>query len=499
MLNFSEWLSNNGEIFWEGLRSASQLPLDKIKLKKRPSGVDEFEGEEFDHDNAYENCMDAGDDISYEDVYDEPIYDEPDEDPDFEYINGEEWEKENPKPEREESSSDEEYEGAVANWEEELESAQSDYDSAVQDWRDKMDGRREEMEEAIRKARDEAIDACVQEKMSDHESEQEERRIAHEEENPPDSHGGYEAKFEIKDNEYKVSIEPSGINFHGKQLKNVYEIYFEGPNGYSLTKNNDTKTALEIYNHLLASVTKMNQEEERSGSKVNGFNFSAADPAMSLMYQRFYTDYLRPADFLRVSTTLYLTRSYIREIIKTLPSSYKKEALMSILQTQRDNVIVLKNIRKEKELKRKVQLFLSKLVNTIVVVRWYGDQSRPYEGVMVKYDPTTYYYNSKILLLNKKDGSFFGKADGFSNEHLIKKTDSGDLELNFPPTKQNIDNVIRAIKNSDLQSPSLAPYANNLKEVLKKYDVPFVPEVLRKQTRTPIVGQQLAQVENKNH
>jgi hypothetical protein len=103
------------------------------------------------------------------------------------------------------------------------------------------------------------------------------------------------------------------------------------------------------------------------------------------------------------------------------------------------------------------------------------------------------------LLLNKRDGSFFGKADGFSNEHLIKKTDSGDLELNFPPTKQNIDNVIKAIKNSDLQSPSLAPYANNLKEVLKKYDVPFVPEVLRKQTRTPIVGQQLAQVENKNH
>jgi len=366
---FRSWLSEHGDLYWEGVRDISKLPMDKIELQSLDAeDNDEFEEEEFDSDSAWDSCSDNIDVDS-----DEVIYDDPDEDEDFNQQSPDSWEEENPEPDREQYKTDEEHTAAIETWKQEYDEVEKEYNVAVKNWKNEMNRRRDSQDEA----RTEAISDCVDEMRSEHESQEEERRERHEEERreSDEGKGGYSSQFTIDNDTFDVTMSREKVEYERTDLENVFGVTFRGPNGYSLTNKNTGREAIQRYNYLIASVAKMVEVEKSKGRKVNGFTFYPADPAMGLMYQKFYTDYLKPNGYLRVTSELYLTKDYIREVMSDLPDYKKKSAYSKITDTHRSVKDQLKKVRDKKALMRVVKLELSKLVGKLILITkpYYND------------------------------------------------------------------------------------------------------------------------------
>ena len=92
MKSFKNWLSVNGDLFWEmtNLKTAdtSHIHLEPV-------------GEDFDRDSAEEDCRYAVErNFDYSSFYEnEGIYEFPEDDPDFQTPTVEIWEEDHPEPE----------------------------------------------------------------------------------------------------------------------------------------------------------------------------------------------------------------------------------------------------------------------------------------------------------------------------------------------------------------------------------------------------------------
>lgn len=372
--SFRNWLVEYGDIYWEGLRDISALPLDQIDLNKVPEEEDDdFEEEGFDEDDASNDCWnDDSRDLS--DYSDETIYDDIDDDPDFDQESPEDWDESNPEPSRDKFDTDEEYNDAFEKWEGERSDVEYDYDHAVRKWEINMSEVKSRAESARENSRDEELSDCVEEKRKEHEEEQERRREEHERVKSEAPSGNYESNFKIGEDNFKVEIQRDrNISFNDEKLTGVFDIYFQGPNSYQLTGKNTASEASVRYKYLLASVAKMVQTETDEGNPVNGFTFSAAQEAMNLMYNKFYKDYLQPNGYLRVEKTVYLKKDYIREILSGSADYSKKYAYKKILSTNTEVQSLLKKIKEKKAIDRQAKKIIPTLFGKIISYKtWQG-------------------------------------------------------------------------------------------------------------------------------
>lgn len=208
---------------------------------------------------------------------------------------------------------------------------------------------------------------------------------------------GYNARFSVAGEIYGVRVFPVhkeiGDSYNGKDVE-VYDISFEGPNGYSLTgKNSGAST---IYSHLLASVVKIVNQLKSDGEQVNGFHFYPADPAMGLMYKKFYEEYLKPAGFLQVSGKVYLSRDYIKSIAQEVPSIYKK-----ILNANRNTKAEAEQVRLEKMKKRSIASLAAKMVgNAVMYKNQYDWNNATLPGILISVDSYGY---MRVIAANRLD------------------------------------------------------------------------------------------------
>lgn len=383
--SFRSWLTEYGDLFWEGIRDISALPIDKVNLVAIDKESEDFEEEPFNRDSAWDSCSESADYMDPSDYIDEPIYDDPDDDEDFDTPSTDAWMEENPEPEKESFNTDEEYTAALEKWQEEYDEIDEEYTNAVRKWEREMESRKESAQENAEAARDEAISDCVDEQEREHNQEQEARRERHEEENSHSNpeNAGYESTFTVGQDHFKVGMDREDIEYQNVTLSGVFGVTFSGPAGYSLTNKNTGGEAMQKYNHLLASVAKMVQEEKNKGRIVNGFTFYPAVPAMGLMYQKFYTDYLKPAGYMRVSPKLYLRKDYIRELMDEIPDNRKKSAYSKIVNAGREVRADLGKVRAEKSLIRTAKTTLPKLVGNLIMFKKPYSQE-PIAGLVIK-------------------------------------------------------------------------------------------------------------------
>lgn len=132
--------------------------------------------------------------------------------------------------------------------------------------------------------------------------------------------------FEIKLQKSDVSNSAFGqklfsLGFSNTEMlsyfDNVYYLSFKGPTGYRLGSGN-TKSA-EIYGNVLRTLKKL--KDERG---LDGLKFSAFDPSMQLVYERFLKSF---TDFQLVSDDkswtgnlkLYLSKSLLDQLTSRYP------------------------------------------------------------------------------------------------------------------------------------------------------------------------------------
>ncbi|RTK96675.1 MAG: hypothetical protein EKK64_03560 [Neisseriaceae bacterium] len=393
-ISFKDWVETNYDFFFlEAPVDLSRFPVDKIQFKKYDNDDEdgfipsEFEEEDFDEDYARNRCEDSYpmDDYDLNDYSYGEIFDSIEDDPNFKTQSAEEWEEENPKPERSAYDSEIEYDAAIEAWQEERDDVESDYESAVEDWHEENDRTREAAEESASEARQRDIEDCVENSRESWESEQENRRAEHEKEIenekeefrsslPP--YGSYEYEFKLNQRKYKVEIDRNTDYFKGERLIGVFDVFFEGPSTYNLTRDSSPQHAREVYSNLIASIIKFIEEEEKTGHPVNGFQFNASEPDMEIIYDLFYKNYLSKAGFVRtqiISHDFYLKKDYVREMLKRLRDFEKKDFFKGIVSSNRDKKQLIQGVRDSKSLGRENALFFQQNKNKFLYFKNPGD------------------------------------------------------------------------------------------------------------------------------
>jgi hypothetical protein len=291
-MNFKEWLSDNGDLFWEAL-DPSKMDVSKIHLEPM---VDEF-----DEDDAQRECER---DARYFDdsEYYSGVYDNWEDDPDFEApITVDSWEDDNPEPEKEDFETDEEFNDALKTWQDERDKVDAAFEEAIQDWERDMRSRRSDAEEAAETARQEEIDNCVEEKRREY----------------LDVDHGFKHTFSHDGQDFEVTFQKEPRSYNGKYLDNVFSVMFQGPEGYSTTGMAGTK-ATAIYGKLIGAVKKLIDTQD-----VEALTFTPAEPAMRIMYERFYQSFLKK-EFVRVASDFYVRRDIVKDFIKGIPAGSQK-------------------------------------------------------------------------------------------------------------------------------------------------------------------------------
>lgn len=293
-MQFKEWLQQNGLSFWEMI-DVSKVDVSDIELEDMQT---------FDEDEALEDCIHTVHDYFDDSDYYEDIYEDPSDDPNFDAETVEDWEGNNPKPERDDYESEEDFEQALDDWKQERDDAESSYDAAVEDWKVNMESERAHADSRAEQGRDQAIDNCVDNKRSDVEAE----------------HGGYRHRFEIEGKDYTVTMEREHFTLGSLKLDNVFGVLFEGPNGVRLTGTAGT-VATRIYGEMLRGIKKLMETED-----VQGFDFTPAHPSMRIMYERFYQQYMKP-EFIRVDSTHYIRSDLVKQAKETSTEAEKRDMI----------------------------------------------------------------------------------------------------------------------------------------------------------------------------
>jgi hypothetical protein len=428
-MEFKDWVTNNsdfGQWIVEFL-DVAKMSTDGVDLIKKDNS------DSFDEYEANDSCRDS---ISYDfdrSSYMDGIYDNPEEDPNFEeeygVTNPEFWLEDNPEPDEEEEPEDHE------KWQEEWQQVNDDYESAQSDWRDDMEKKKEKAEEDIDSAIDEYVSDCV-----------DEARREWERENTSSSEA--EVNFEVDGEEFTVSFE-KGTKYLGSfTLDNVWDITFKGPQGYSTTGKN--KNATLIYRNLLLSVKKLLETEE-----VNGISFSAAEPAMALVYNQFYKQFLSK-DFIRVETFTFVKRSIAKEVMDGKRGDFAKGQLKrSMLSSSRNTREKLKSIKSEKLKMR--QILQSPPIGKMFVIEYssgiYNAQTNSYTdgfvpmiitGAVQKYGRVLYTVLKFYTMDDNRRVNPIPKSHGGDLDFQKLEIEPNELEINSPALQSPLtDNVVK--------------------------------------------------------
>jgi len=351
---FNEWLkSRNLELYSEisierhidicnllEFKNLEDIPTDHIELSPEDT---------FDEDEANDDCrIEANDNWDYrESEYNSRldheigyIYSDPDEDPDFDIDNPEDWKYENPSPEdlvqmnKDHFDNQEEFEQAEEEWEKDLEDHTENYQNARDEWESEM--------EQIKQDRDDKMEEWKTEYIDDHINDCVDSRREDYEQNNAGGNLNYSWTHDDGE-EYSVGFEKeTGIlpdALGGDYIDDVWTILFSGPKGHSTTKK-DTGM-FDIYSELISAVKKLYQTED-----VNGFAFSAAEPGMALVYNKFFTRYMK--DFESVDTGLFVKKSLIQDILNDMTPEEQENYQKHLRDRGRINSSYIKQVRKDK-------------------------------------------------------------------------------------------------------------------------------------------------------
>lgn len=270
---------------------------------------------------------------------------------------------------------------------------------------------------------------------------------------------GYSARFFVAGELYGVRVHPvikkiggndNDDDYDGEKQVEVYDISFEGPNGYALTKKNSG--AGTIYTHLLGSVVKIVNQLKADGNQINGFHFFPSDPAMVLIYKKFYEEYLKPAGFLQVSGRVYLSKDYIKSIAQEVPSVYKK-----ILSANRDTKKKAEQVRLDKIEKRSIASLASKMIGNVVIYKnQYDWHDATYPGILIGIDS---YGSMQVVAANRLaaqlidlDASELFKFDPQTKRATVLAT----------PTKEVVSQLLTKIVADDRLYQRYKKYIDNV-------------------------------------
>jgi hypothetical protein len=162
--------------------------------------------------------------------------------------------------------------------------------------------------------------------------------------------------FQRKDNRYTSSFEVDGDFFtvefskqgpksiFGEYINGHYDLVFEGPNNFSTTGKGSKQ--YEIYTNVLLIIKKFFETKE-----VNILSFGAYEPAMALVYNRFFKKYLAQ-DFIQVDEETYVRKSVLKNVEKTKDPAQVEPYYKDIFDSRRKLLDRSRDLRKEKTTQR---------------------------------------------------------------------------------------------------------------------------------------------------
>lgn len=397
-MNFKDWFRG----FLLEMGDVSMMDTSRITLI--PLG-----GEEFDEEEAQQECEQN---LSYDFNFDSSVdvYDDPEDDPDFDATKPEDWEDRNPEPQEESyiyyvpnapdrdkfadqesfmqakqewlkirnffaiaqepeeanfpdqesfvaakeawSEAKREYEDEHEEWENERDEIYSNYESEKEDWQERMDRKRNIQDEERNEALSDAIWHCVKEKEKEH--------------NEENNKKGFKTKFSvntengIQDFEVEMFSEEDN-NYEGVEIPDSYTIEFSGPNNHATTGKAGT-TAPKIYSYLLLSIKKLLETQP-----VNAIAFGPAEPAMGLVYQRFYNQFLAK-DFIEAQRFFYIKKSFVKEKMQGLNREDKIYLAKKMKDKQKEAREKEAEVRQQKNEERTFKLNFPKLLHQFVYI-----------------------------------------------------------------------------------------------------------------------------------
>jgi hypothetical protein len=320
-MEFKEWLRRNGDLFWEVV-DVHAADTSEIKLDS------ENEYLSFDEELAWEDCQNELDHFDDSEYFD-GVYDSPEEDPEFDQQSPDDWKEENPKPVDNEFPTPEEFETALKKWRREYKSIRTDYNDAVEAWEQSNEEAREEAEREAETAKESALDQCVQRKRDDYYD------SLGQDEDEANAQKKYSREFSVDDESgqkqhFTVDMEPTTINVLDEKVGNCFNITFMGPKGYSLTGMSGSRSS-QVYSQLLLSVKKLTEVED-----VRGFHFVPADPAMQLIYERFYQQFMKPK-YVRINKGEFIRADVLKDLRSGMSDEERKSLASKMVATHQDN------------------------------------------------------------------------------------------------------------------------------------------------------------------
>ena len=441
--SFKNWLSLNGDFFWEmtNLKTA-----DTSNVHLEPTGTD------FDRYDAEQDCRRSVErNFDYSSFYeDEGIYEFPEDDPEFTTPTVEKWEEDHPEPESSDYEDEEEFNSAHEEWQSEREQAETDYDKAVTKWEREKSRKEDRAQDAANDAMQEEIDNCVAEAESEYESQTK----------------GFVHNFKHDGDDFEVHLDNDNVRFADQTIDNVYNVTFKGPEGYSSTGKAGTQ-ATEIYSKLILAIKKLMDDHE-----VNGLQFTPAEPAMRIMYTRFYNSFMKD-HFVRVQRDLYIKRDIVKNALEAAKSSgdeyMAKRILGSVVDAHRANKIEVDKAKTIKTERRSANRIGEELIGQFVPL--YGDGS-PY--LVIGFDK-----GSSMFDLARPDTwmSFNAVRRRFENVALpFSKLKQADFQKDFPQmvsafNYEDADSfplyaLAKTTNTYGFQKPDVSTFADKVKAII---------------------------------
>jgi hypothetical protein len=170
---------------------------------------------------------------------------------------------------------------------------------------------------------------------------------------------GYEIEFEHDDQLFKILFREVDITFRGEDVPDSYSISFKGPNDYDLTGKAGNSAGV-IYAKVLLGIKKF-----LAIQSVNGLNFEGNDITMNPIYHRFYKQHLQK-DFLRITETQYVKKSFLREFLGKISKSAQGIAYKSIIKNNRNYLDELQRAREIKKERRDRGVVMQKFLGQFI-------------------------------------------------------------------------------------------------------------------------------------
>lgn len=188
---------------------------------------------------------------------------------------------------------------------------------------------------------------------------------------PLGNNKGFEVIFDHNGSEFIVTFRSMWISDHeDESVPDVYEVIFEGPQGVDSTGTSGTG-ASAIYSKVMAAIKKF-----VDNVPINGLTWSPYEPAMALVYKKFFKSFGK--EFVQTKPYLYLKLDYLREKLKSDPGK-RAGTYKSMLATARGGRETEKQIRAEKASIRPIRQAIKSMIGQIVTLKYSPEEKgQPY-------------------------------------------------------------------------------------------------------------------------